>query len=194
MRLVVQRVAQASVSVLNEHGFTPVSSIGSGLMVLVGIATDDNDADMEWAARKLLTLRLFNGPVVAELSCQTQEASPTVTPTTEAATAPTTQEVPQGTFAASAGKPWSRNVMEVNGSVLLVSQFTLCHVLKGNKPDFHNAMKGGEAKVLYDKMQTLMGTIYRPERILPGAFGEHMHVSLVNDGPVTLTLDSKNKS
>ena len=75
----------------------------------------------------------------------------------------------------------------------MVSQFTLCHVLKGNKPDFHNAMRGEHAKVLYDKMCSLMSTAYDAGRIKQGAFGEHMHVSIVNDGPVTLSIDTKNK-
>ena len=196
VRLVVQRVAQASVGVLGPTGLTPVSSIGHGLMVLVGIGADDGDADIEWAAKKLLALRLFNGPVsVSSPTTADAEATPCESGGDSSPVAVTlaTEDATPGTFAAGQGKSWSRSVMETGGSVLLVSQFTLCHVLKGNKPDFHNAMRGDEAKVLYDRMCTLMASAYVPDRIAKGAFGEHMHVQLINDGPVTLSLDSKSK-
>lgn len=177
MRAVVQRVLQASVGVLTDTGLVPVSTIGPGLMVLVGVYADDTETDMDYIAKKLLALRLFSS------GSATAAAEP------DSAASPTSPTSPVG----SDGKPWSKNVTDVNGSVLLVSQFTLCHVLKGNKPDFHNAMKGPEARVLFDKMAEVMRGAYLPERIQQGAFGEHMHVGLINDGPVTITLDSRAK-
>jgi D-tyrosyl-tRNA(Tyr) deacylase len=89
-------------------------------------------------------------------------------------------------------KGWDKNVMDVSGGVLLVSQFTLCHVLKGNKPDFHNAMSGPEAKILFDKLvESVRKAHPDPSKIQTGAFGEYMNVSIVNDGPVTIQLNSR---
>ena len=89
-------------------------------------------------------------------------------------------------------KGWDKNVLDVDGSILLVSQFTLCHVLKGNKPDFHNAMSGPQAKVLFDKMVDAVRAAHSdPSKVQTGAFGEHMHVNIENDGPVTIQLNSK---
>lgn len=83
---------------------------------------------------------------------------------------------------------------DIDGDVLLVSQFTLCHVLKGNKPDFHLAMKTDAARAMFDAMVAQVKREYGaagPHRVQTGAFGEYMHVGLVNDGPVTLVLDSR---
>jgi D-tyrosyl-tRNA(Tyr) deacylase len=96
-------------------------------------------------------------------------------------------------FDSEEGKSWAKNVTEVGGSILLVSQFTLCHTLKGNKPDFHNAMTGSESRPMFDKLVNGMAAAYKAEKVVTGAFGEHMQVSLVNDGPVTITLDSRDR-
>eukprot|EP01059_Diplonema_ambulator_P021195 TRINITY_DN35239_c0_g1_i1.p1 TRINITY_DN35239_c0_g1~~TRINITY_DN35239_c0_g1_i1.p1 ORF type:complete len:164 (+),score=18.46 TRINITY_DN35239_c0_g1_i1:51-542(+) len=88
------------------------------------------------------------------------------------------------------GKGWSKNVTEVGGSVLLVSQFTLCHVLKGNKPDFHNAMPGPESEPFFNELVQAMKLAYSPDKIQTGAFGAYMQVHIQNDGPVTLVLDA----
>lgn len=191
MRVIVQRVAQASVSVVEAPGApaTPVSAIGHGLMCLVGIGTDDTEADMDWVTKKILALRLFDSvPKPAAAAA----AAPAAAKPVEGAT--TLEVAPEPAADAPKPKAWAANVTDVGGSVLMVSQFTLCHVLKGNKPDFHNAMKGDLAKPMFDKMVANMAAAYKPECIATGAFGAHMHVALVNDGPVTITLDSKNKN
>eukprot|EP00759_Apiculatamorpha_spiralis_P025156 PhF_6_TR28236/c0_g1_i1/m.41765/K07560/dtd, DTD1; D-tyrosyl-tRNA(Tyr) deacylase len=93
-------------------------------------------------------------------------------------------------FPSTDGKTgWALGVQGINGGVLLVSQFTLCHTLKGNKPDFHKAMKSDLARVCFDDFVKLVGSKYDPSKVQTGAFGEMMKVDIVNDGPVTLVLD-----
>ena len=79
--------------------------------------------------------------------------------------------------------------MEKEYEVLVVSQFTLYSVLKGNKPDFHNAMNPQQALELYETFLREMRARYIPDRIKNGAFGEYMNVALVGDGPVTIELN-----
>jgi len=88
------------------------------------------------------------------------------------------------------GRPWSMSVAQQNYEVLLVSQFTLHCVLKGNKPDFHNAMNPDQAKLFWSSFVGRVQKAYLPLRVFDGVFGAMMAVSLVNDGPVTITLDS----
>eukprot|EP01094_Clydonella_sp_ATCC50884_P002730 TRINITY_DN12080_c0_g1_i1.p1 TRINITY_DN12080_c0_g1~~TRINITY_DN12080_c0_g1_i1.p1 ORF type:complete len:165 (+),score=46.10 TRINITY_DN12080_c0_g1_i1:328-822(+) len=90
------------------------------------------------------------------------------------------------------GKPWAKNVRDLGYELLLVSQFTLFAVPKGNKPDFHHAMGGPAAREFFDSFVELVRTSYAPDKVQTGAFGQHMEVSLVNDGPVTIPLDSLN--
>ena len=74
----------------------------------------------------------------------------------------------------------------------MVSQFTLYHQLKGTKPDFHDAMAGEEAKVLYDMFLEKLEKAYgEPDKVFPGAFGQRMEIEMVNDGPCTLVIESK---
>ena len=80
--------------------------------------------------------------------------------------------------------------MDNNYEILLVSQFTLYHQLKGTKPDFHNAMQNESAQILYNQFLEHLRTIYAPDRVKPGAFGQYMNVEIVGDGPVTLVIDS----
>ena len=90
------------------------------------------------------------------------------------------------------GKSWDKNVLDVDGGILLVSQFTLCHVLKGNKPDFHNAMGGANAKVMFDRIvDAVRAAQPDPAKVQTGQFGEHMHLHILNDGPVTIQLNSR---
>lgn len=149
MKAIVQRVSEASVTVSGQV----VGQIQKGLCVLVGIGREDTDKDVEFIARKLLNLRLFQHP--------------------------------------ESGKSWDRNVVQIEGGVLLISQFTLCHVLKGNKPDFHNAMTGESARVLFDELTERMRRQYVSDRIATGQFGAYMDVRIANDGPVTISLDSR---
>uniref|UniRef100_A0A182VR71 D-aminoacyl-tRNA deacylase n=1 Tax=Anopheles minimus TaxID=112268 RepID=A0A182VR71_9DIPT len=148
MKAIIQRVTSAKVTVGDEV----VSSIGRGLCVLVGISADDNANDVEWIARKLLNLRLFDEP--------------------------------------STGKRWTESVIDQRLEILCVSQFTLYHRLKGNRPDFSRAMQGPEAQQLYGSLLKKLRDQYAPERVLDGRFGAMMQVHIQNDGPVTLEIES----
>ena len=155
MRAVVQRVQRASVDV---DGAT-VSSIGPGLMVLVGIHAEDTPEDARWLAGKVLKARCFEN---------------------------------------AEGKMWAETVCAAGGQVLFVSQFTLHgSFARGNKPDLHAAMPPGPAKALYDEFLRLARSAW-PEALgeecfFDGVFGASMAVSLVNDGPVTFVLDSRER-
>ena len=88
-------------------------------------------------------------------------------------------------------RQWKSSVMEVGGGVLLVSQFTLyARTTKGTKPDFHRAMAGPDARVMFDRFVEMVKTRYPGGYVGVGAFGEYMNVSLVNDGPVTIIVES----
>lgn len=88
------------------------------------------------------------------------------------------------------GKPWDQSVMQREFEVLLVSQFTLYGILKGNKPDFHVAMPPAKAKSFYASLVEKFQRSYSAESVKDGIFGAMMKVSLVNDGPVTMQVDS----
>ncbi|KAI3410583.1 D-aminoacyl-tRNA deacylase, partial [Psidium guajava] len=90
----------------------------------------------------------------------------------------------------STGRGWDQNVMQKNYGVLLVSQFTLYGILKGNKPDFHVAMPPQKAKPFYESLVERFQKAYSPDAVKDGIFGAKMKVNLVNDGPVTMQLDS----
>lgn len=87
------------------------------------------------------------------------------------------------------GKRWNKSVKDLKLELLCISQFTLYHTLKGNKPDFHLAMKGDDAKDLYDEFLAELKRQYEEEKVKDGLFGGYMQVSLVNDGPVTLEIE-----
>lgn len=167
MRAVIQRVKSASVTVDGAV----VSSIGQGLMVLVGIGADDTEDDTQYVAGKCLRARLFPGG----------------------------DPPPEGSDSAKnwdGTKPWDRNVMDIDGEVLFVSQFTLHGYFKGNKPDFHHAMGPTDARKLYSELLTYAREkvyVGNGTRIKDGIFGAKMDVALVNDGPVTLLLDSRER-
>ena len=159
MRAVVQRVLRASVGVDG----TTVSSIGPGLMVLVGLHNEDTVEDAQWLAGKVLKARCFPD---------------------------------------ADGKMWSQSVTSSEtGSpprqALFVSQFTLHgSFAKGNKPDLHNAMPPGPARALYDAFLQHVRDAWPgggDESVKDGVFGATMEVSLVNDGPVTFVLDSRER-
>ncbi|CAB3397779.1 unnamed protein product [Caenorhabditis bovis] len=97
-------------------------------------------------------------------------------------------------FPASEQKPWDKSVMDLDLEILSVSQFTLYGQFKGNKLDFHNAMSPDAAFQLYSKFLQRMKDAYKPEKIKDGQFGAMMNVDIVNDGPVTVSFDSKDKS
>lgn len=150
MRVVLQRVTGASVSVPAQDY---VSSIGNGLLVLAAFVDEDTEEDIEWVARKIAAMRVFddeNG--VMNLS-----------------------------------------VKDVDGEILVVSQFTLyASTVKGNRPSYIKAAKPEVAIPLYEKFLEMVEGQHgkRPGR---GIFGADMKVELVNDGPVTIIVDSKLK-
>ncbi|TBU35588.1 D-tyrosyl-tRNA deacylase [Dichomitus squalens] len=149
MRAIVQRVREASVTVDNEV----ISSIGRGLMVLVGIGRDDTATDLESLSKQILSLKVFS-----------DDAS---------------------------GAMWKKNVKDIDGEVLCVSQFTLFASAAKGKPDFHRAMATGPSRDLYASLLNRMGELYRSDKIKDGRFGAMMDVRLTNEGPVTFTLDSR---
>ena len=90
------------------------------------------------------------------------------------------------------GKRWNKSVKDLELEVLCVSQFTLYHILKGNKVDFHFAMSGDSAKAMYEDLLKEMSTQYDGTKIKDGKFGAMMEVNIANDGPVTIELESLN--
>lgn len=146
MRAVLQRVASASVTVAGET----TGAIGTGLLVLLGVAQDDTAADADWLAEKICALRIF--------------------------------EDAEGRM--------NRSVINVLGGVLVVSQFTLlASTRKGTRPSFNDAAKPEIAIPLYERFLARAAVaLGRP--VATGRFGAMMQVALVNDGPVTLVVDS----
>ena len=149
MRLLIQRVAEASVTI-NEKIH---SQIGRGLLVLVGIEEADGDEDIEWLAGKLLRLRIFDDE--------------------------------QGVM--------NLDVRQVGGELLIVSQFTLfASTRKGNRPSYIRSAGEAISRPLYERfvrrVEELAG-----RSVGTGEFGADMQVALVNDGPVTIWIDSRNR-
>jgi D-tyrosyl-tRNA(Tyr) deacylase len=149
MRLVIQRVSSASVSV---DGRT-TGEIARGLLVLVGIETADTEADGQWLAEKLTKLRIF----------------------------------------ADATGQMNLSVTDIAGGVLVVSQFTLqASTAKGTRPSFNAAARPEQARGLYDRF-VAQTTALLGYPVQTGEFGAMMQVQLLNDGPVTLIIDSKQR-
>lgn len=149
MRLVIQRVRRASVTIDGEK----VSEIGQGLLVLVGVETGDTEEEMRWLVGKTVGLRIFDDE--------------------------------NGVM--------NRSVMEIRGEVLAVSQFTLtASTKKGNRPSYIRAAGHELAVPLYEKYcEEVSAAIGKP--VGRGVFGADMKVELLNDGPVTIIIDSKLK-
>ena len=149
MRLVIQRVKSASVSVDNEV----VSKINHGIMCLVGISSSDTSEDMEYCCKKLLATKLWEN---------------------------------------DEGKGWRKNVIHKNFEILCVSQFTLFATVDNKKhiPDFKMSMKTIPAREFYSSFLFKLRSDYNQDSVHDGEFGAIMDVSLVNDGPVTIIIDS----
>lgn len=147
MRLLIQRVKNASVSV----GGDELSRIGQGLLVLVGVGVEDTDEDMEYLAGKLVRLRIFDdGQGVMNL-----------------------------------------DVRQVGVEVLVVSQFTLqASTRKGNRPSYVRAAPEAVSRPMYERFTARVVELLGRE-VPTGEFGADMQVALVNDGPVTIWIDSK---
>ena len=150
MRTVVQRVTHASVAV-PEEGYE--SSIGKGLLLLAAFIDEDTDEDIQWSARKIAAMRIFDDE--------------------------------EGVM--------NLSVKDVGGEILAISQFTLyASTVKGNRPSYIKAAKPDVAIPLYEKFLAALETeLLRP--VGKGIFGADMKVSLLNDGPVTIIVDSKLK-
>ncbi|KAE8210704.1 hypothetical protein CF327_g5455 [Tilletia walkeri] len=174
MRAVIQRVTSASVTVSGEK----VSEIGRGILALVGVAEGDTEREAEQLANKITSLRLWDESVGASSNGGVGEA-----------------EGAEGEAKSLGPRPWRRNVKEIDGQVLCVSQFTLlAKVQKGSKPDFHQAAKGEAAKALYEKvLANVRKSLPGCGKVQDGVFGAMMDVALVNDGPVTILLDTADK-
>ncbi|GME97772.1 hypothetical protein B5S28_g3766 [[Candida] boidinii] len=161
MKVVIQKVASASVTVDSKI----ISSINKGLMLLVGISTEDTKDDVEKLANKVLKLKIFE---------ELNEKADTKTEWL--------------------GKPWQKSIIDIKGQILSVSQFTLyATVKKGTKPDFHKAQKGELAIELYNEFLNLLKNGIGEENVKDGQFGAMMDVALVNEGPVTIVYDTKDK-
>lgn len=149
MRLVIQRVQRASVTIDDQM----VASIQAGLMILVGVENGDTEQDAAWLAAKTANMRIFN-----------DEAG-----------------------------VMNRSVQEVNGELLAVSQFTLtASTRKGNRPSYIRAAGHETAIPMYEKYCELLA-IECGRPVQRGVFGADMQVELINDGPVTIIIDSKLK-
>lgn len=149
MRCVIQRVSGASVTIDN----VVKSSIGIGLLILVGIEDNDVDEDIEWLSGKICKLRIFNDSE-GVMNC---------------------------------------SVSEISGDILLISQFTLhASTKKGNRPSYLKASRPDYAIPMYEKFIAQLEKD-SGKKISTGDFGADMKVSLVNDGPVTIIIDSKNR-
>ncbi len=150
MRLVIQRVSQASVAVPAE-GYE--SKIGNGLLVLAAFIDEDTEEDLLWTARKLVAMRIFD----------------------------------------DADGVMNLSVQDVGGDILVVSQFTLyASTVKGNRPSYIKAAKPDVAIPLYEKFIDIVEQQIG-KKVGRGIFGADMKVSLLNDGPVTIVVDSKLK-
>ena len=149
MRCVIQRVSEASVHIDG----TLKSSIGKGLLVLVGFEVNDNSEDLTWMANKIINMRIFHD---------------------------------------EAGL-MNKSLLEVDGNLLIVSQFTLhASTKKGNRPSFIAAARPEQAIPLYESFLALCSSLSGKE-VQSGTFGADMKVGLINDGPVTIVVDSKQK-
>lgn len=147
MKIIIQRVSQASVSIDGNVA----GAIDQGLMLLVGVGPDDIAEDLAYAVRKIINMRIFS----------------------------------------DADGKMNLSIQDIKGSILSISQFTLfADTKKGNRPAFIGAAKPDLASQFYDDFNTELAKTVPVER---GAFGADMQVSLVNDGPVTIVLDTKNR-
>ena len=149
MRVVIQRVKEASVSVQGVK----ISEIQKGLLILVGVETQDTQQDIDWLVAKVAKLRIFEDPLGA----------------------------------------MNVSLHDIDADVIVVSQFTLhASTKKGNRPSFIKAAKPEVAIPLY---QEFVDSLEKQldKKIQTGQFGAMMEVALINDGPVTITIDSKNK-
>ena len=148
MRVVVQRVSEASVRIDGEIH----AAIDQGLLLLVGVGPEDDASDIQWLAEKIAKLRIFP----------------------------------------DAADKMNESVIDKNGSLLVISQFTLfASTKKGTRPAFTGAAAPDKAKQLYQEFVDTLSTLVPSVKC--GIFAADMKVALVNDGPVTIVIDSRNR-
>lgn len=149
MRVVIQKVTHCSVEIEGKIK----SSIGRGLLVLVGVEDRDTDSDIEWLSNKIVNMRIFE----------------------------------------DANNVMNLSVKDVDGEILIVSQFTLqASTKKGNRPSYIKASKHDFAIPMYEKFCAKVSADLG-KTVGTGEFGADMKVSLLNDGPTTIFMDSQNK-
>lgn len=149
MRLVIQRVSSASVTISDEK----VADIQNGLLILLGIEESDSQEDIDWLVGKVARLRIFNDDE----------------------------------------NVMNRSVVDVDGEVIVVSQFTLyASTKKGNRPSYIKAAPPVIAIPLYEEFVKSL-SVQLGKQVQTGQFGADMKIALVNDGPVTILIDSKSK-
>lgn len=150
MRAVIQRVNNAELKINNEM----YSTIGKGLLVLLGIKADDNETDVNYIIDKIINIRIFKDDF----------------------------------------DKMNLSVTDINGELMIVSQFTLYgDARKGRRPGFDMAAGGEVAKPIYDNFIDKLKLSFYPEKIKTGIFAAMMDINLTNSGPVTILLDSEKK-
>lgn len=150
MRIVIQRVSHASVTINSQEQ----SAIGQGLLILLGIGSEDTIEDADWLVKKVATLRIFN----------------------------------------DANNVMNLSVKDICGEVLVVSQFTLmASYKKGNRPSYIHAAPHELSIPLYEHFCRELSAVLGKD-VATGIFGADMKVELLNDGPVTICMDTKNKA
>lgn len=149
MRAVIQRVNAATLAIDNQV----YSEIGKGLLVLLGVGHTDTEEDIEWLAKKIVQLRIFDDP----------------------------QHL------------MNLNIQDIDGEIMIVSQFTLfASTKKGNRPSFVHAAPPQQAIELYEKFIQKTEQLAQ-KTVKTGVFGANMQISLQNNGPVTIIIDTKTK-
>ncbi|AUC16197.1 D-tyrosyl-tRNA(Tyr) deacylase [Tenacibaculum sp. SZ-18] len=149
MKAVIQRVTGASVTIEGEK----VANIQSGLLILLGIVSEDSREDIDWLSKKIANLRIFNDE----------------------------------------NNVMNKSLLDINGDAIIVSQFTLhASTKKGNRPSYILAAKPDTAIPLYKEFVTVFEKQVG-KKVQTGQFGADMKVELLNDGPVTIIIDTKDK-
>jgi D-aminoacyl-tRNA deacylase len=149
MRVIIQRVQRSSVTIEQKV----VAAIGEGLLILLGIETEDNDEDLNWLCKKIASLRIFSDE--------------------------------QGLM--------NKSVVDIKGQLIVVSQFTLfASTKKGNRPSFLRSARPEIAIPIYTRFLEQI-KLETGLDVQSGEFGADMKVELINDGPVTIWIDSKDR-
>jgi len=149
MKVVIQRILEASVTIEGDT----VSQIKNGLLVLVGIESEDTQEDIQWLSKKVVNLRIFNDE----------------------------------------NDVMNKSLVDIDGDMIVVSQFTLqASTKKGNRPSYLKSAKPEVSIPLYENFVAQVEQDLG-KKIQTGKFGADMKVALINDGPVTIIIDSKNR-